>query len=120
MLVHIGRSKRDAALLKDSPAFAKISESGTTCAFFHQPWSVLGAAIVDVSNAILGAERDAFESLRAEVATHAAPLRRNARVVDELDVTVGFADIAAEMGWARPELSEECVLLCYLEPQLPS
>jgi DNA mismatch repair ATPase MutS len=107
MHVHIARSKRDAAPLKESPLFAKISESGTTCSFFYQEWSVLGGRIVDVSNSILSAEREAFEQLRSELNTHSGPIRRNARIVDELDVTLGFADLAEEMRWVQPELTEE-------------
>ena len=34
-------------------------------------------------------------------------LRRNARIVDELDVTLGFANLAAEMDFVRPTLTEE-------------
>lgn len=34
-------------------------------------------------------------------------LRRNAQVIDELDVTLGFANLAAEMDFVRPTLTEE-------------
>jgi hypothetical protein len=83
MHVHIARSKRDASRLRNSPLFVKISESGTTCSFFHkvgstfvatrrvsrmkQEWSILGAQMVDTSTAIFAAEREAFEQLRVEV-----------------------------------------------------
>ena len=36
-------------------------------------------------------------------------LRRNACIVDELDVTLSFANLAAEMGFVRPTLTDEYV-----------
>jgi len=55
---------------------------------------------------ILTAERNAFESLRREVNIESGALRRNARIMDELDVTLGFADLASEMKFVRPNLNE--------------
>jgi DNA mismatch repair ATPase MutS len=50
-----------------------------------------------------------------QVNSHSGPIRRNARILDELDVTIGFADLAAEMQWVRPTLTEEYVhVLCVL------
>jgi DNA mismatch repair ATPase MutS len=34
-------------------------------------------------------------------------LRRNARIMDELDVTLGFANLATEMDFTRPVLKDE-------------
>jgi DNA mismatch repair ATPase MutS len=107
MHVHVGRIKKDAVLLRAHPDFIKLSETGSTMTFFFKEWSVLGSQIIETSSAIFAAERDAFEQLRTEINAQSAPLRRNARVVDELDVTLGFADLADEMRWVRPELTEE-------------
>jgi DNA mismatch repair ATPase MutS len=116
MHVHIGRSKRDAGALRTSPLFAKVSESGSTCVFVHQAWTVLGAQLLEAAAAIASAERAAFEQLRADVDAHAAPIRRTARVIDELDVALGFAELAAEMGWVRPEMTDEYVRPARLGP----
>lgn len=69
------------------------------------------------------AEKKAFETLRDEVCTpsvlclsksqihqvttHVEDIRQNARVIDELDVTLGFANLAAEMKFCRPTITNE-------------
>lgn len=59
---------------------------------------------------IFAAERTAFETLRHEVNIEAGALRRNARIMDELDVTLGFANLATEMRFVRPVLDDRCVI----------
>jgi DNA mismatch repair ATPase MutS len=51
-------------------------------------------------------ERVAFQELREAVTIQATTLRRNARIIDELDVTVGFAELAEEMNLVRPVVNE--------------
>ena len=34
-------------------------------------------------------------------------IRQNARVIDELDVALGFANLAAEMNFCRPTMTDE-------------
>ena len=53
------------------------------------------------------AERAAFELLREEVNEHESEIRRNARITDELDVTIAFANLAHELHFVRPTLREE-------------
>ncbi|KAF8761774.1 MutS domain I [Rhizoctonia solani] len=65
-----------------------------------------GTEITECQAAILQAERNALESLRAEVASCAVALRRNARIIDEIDVTVGFAELAAQMNFVRPVVND--------------
>lgn len=38
---------------------------------------------------------------------HARQLRTNARILDELDVTLAFATLASELNLVRPTLTEE-------------
>jgi DNA mismatch repair ATPase MutS len=45
--------------------------------------------------------------VEAQVITQSLQLRRNARVMDELDVTLAFANLAKEMHFVRPLLTEE-------------
>lgn len=91
----------------------------------EQDWSQLGQQIFTTSIAVLSAEKEAFETLRQEaipllfsftddelifpiqVNLHAPSLRRNARVLDELDVTMAFAQLAADMNFIRPSIQEE-------------
>ncbi|KAG9086133.1 DNA mismatch repair ATPase msh1, partial [Ceratobasidium sp. UAMH 11750] len=70
------------------------------------PWSELGTSILECQAEIFQAERNALEALRAEVGGHAVALRRNARIIDEIDVTVGFAELAAEMNFVRPVVND--------------
>ncbi|KAI0308058.1 muts domain V-domain-containing protein [Multifurca ochricompacta] len=105
--IHIARSKRDAANAKASPAFTIISENSSTCYFFHQGWAQLGSELLETSQRIASSERAAFEVLRSEVTIYYEPqLRRNARVVDELDVVLGFANLASEMHFTRPSMTD--------------
>ncbi|KAG1757360.1 muts domain V-domain-containing protein [Suillus lakei] len=106
MHVHIGRSRRDQAVVKASPLFINISESGSTSSYFYQLWSSLGNQLVETATAITNAEKEAFSLLRNEVKAFATQLRRNARIMDELDVTLGFAILAAELRFTRPVITD--------------
>ncbi|KAF9270425.1 hypothetical protein L218DRAFT_993042 [Marasmius fiardii PR-910] len=107
MHIHLAKFKRDQGKIKNDPVFVSISETGTTKCYFYQEWSQLGTQIFNAALALSAAERDAFEGLRQEITSHASNLRRNARVLDELDVTLAFADLAAEMNFVRPTLIDE-------------
>ncbi|CAK5279975.1 unnamed protein product [Mycena citricolor] len=107
MHVHLLKAKRDRTKIGQDPDFVGIAESGSTKCYFYPKWAQLGGQIVETTNALLVAEKEAFESLRAEVNSHTAQLRRNARVLDELDVTLAFASLAKEMNFVRPDLSAE-------------
>ena len=72
-----------------------------------QKWSRLGARIMEASQSLMQAERQAFESLRQAVVNEEAALRRNARIVDELDVTLSFANLAHEMNWIQPTVTDD-------------
>ncbi|KAH7104481.1 muts domain V-domain-containing protein [Auriculariales sp. MPI-PUGE-AT-0066] len=101
--VHISKSKRDLGKLDDTAGFVPIAQSGSTKAFFYKDWFKIGNAIAATIIAIQAAERQAFETLRAEATTI---LRRNARIMDEIDVTLSFATLAHEMNFVRPALTE--------------
>ncbi|KAI9444954.1 muts domain V-domain-containing protein [Lactarius indigo] len=103
---HIAKSKRDAAKAKASPAFALIAESNSTCCLFHQGWAQVGSELLETSQNIASVEKAAFEALRNEM--HETQLRRNARVIDELDVTLGFASLASDMHFTRPNITDDC------------
>ncbi|TFK57401.1 hypothetical protein OE88DRAFT_1691084 [Heliocybe sulcata] len=106
MHVHLSRKKHQAEIGEDS-LLVPISESGTTKVYFLQEWSLLGADILDTVGEIQAAEREAFEGLRTEVNSYSTVLRRNARVIDELDATLSFATLAAELNFVRPVVTEE-------------
>ncbi|KAF7971823.1 hypothetical protein HWV62_19825 [Athelia sp. TMB] len=97
MHVHVQRRKNQGKL-DDIDGFVKIAQSGSTATFFHQ-----------TASDIASAEKEAFEILRAEINALSTDLQRNAHIIDELDVTLGFASLAAEMGFVRPVLNDENV-----------
>ncbi|KAL1740026.1 muts domain V-domain-containing protein [Schizophyllum fasciatum] len=107
MHVYLARRKRDSRALDASPEFVQVSESGSTKGYFWNPWTQLGSEIVETTLALQVAEREAFDILRRELNAHAPALRRNARVLDELDVTLGFAALAADNGYVRPVMSDD-------------
>ncbi|KAJ7225773.1 muts domain V-domain-containing protein [Mycena pura] len=109
MHVHLMKAKRDHKKISQDPEFISIAESGTTKSYFYPEWAQLGGRIVETTNALIAAEKEAFESLRVEVNSHAPQLRRNARILDELDVTLAFAELAKEMGFVRPLLTPDPV-----------
>ncbi|QRV76777.1 DNA mismatch repair protein MutS [Ceratobasidium sp. AG-Ba] len=106
IFVHISNIRRYGDLLRKSPEFIPLSKSGSTESFFYKPWSQLGTSILESQAEIHQAERNALESLRTEVGGHGVALRRNARIIDEIDVTVGFAELAAEMNFVRPIVND--------------
>ncbi|KAJ8494922.1 hypothetical protein ONZ51_g2034 [Trametes cubensis] len=90
MHVHVAR-KSHAYKLKDSE---------------EPEWAQLAANICETTFAIRLAEKEAFGQLRHEVTMYAPIIRRNARIIDELDVTLGFANLAANMHFVRPVVKE--------------
>ncbi|KAI0274905.1 muts domain V-domain-containing protein [Gloeopeniophorella convolvens] len=104
--VHVGKAKREAARIRASRNFTLLSESNSTCCVAFQPWTQLGSKLLEVSQKIALAEKAAFEVLRNEVKLHEYRLRRNARIVDELDVTLAFAGLASEMHFIKPVVTD--------------
>ncbi|KAF8527837.1 muts domain V-domain-containing protein [Hysterangium stoloniferum] len=104
--VHIARSNRDAGKVEGSSQFIPISSTSSTKTYFNQAWHILGTSIIELIMQIFAAEKVAFETLRQEVNLEALALRRNARIADELDITIGFASLADEMKLVRPTLNE--------------
>jgi DNA mismatch repair ATPase MutS len=48
-----------------------------------------------------------FPLTNTQVKIHEVQLRRNARVIDELDVTLGFASLASDMHFTRPTMTDK-------------
>ncbi|KAF6766398.1 MutS2 protein [Ephemerocybe angulata] len=109
MHVHVGRSRRDSKLLDIDPSFVKMSQSASTKCYFYAPWSELGTKITGATTSLIQAEKEAFETLRGEVVSNASLLRNNAAIIDEMDVSIGFAALAEELKLVQPVLTEEKV-----------
>lgn len=82
-----------------------VSSSRSTRSFYHDDWSDLGRRMDQVRMAIRGEEQRVFQDLRADVVRALVGLRRNAGVIDELDVATSFARLAREQGLVRPLLN---------------
>jgi hypothetical protein len=59
-----------------------------------------------------GIQRLQFPLTNTQVRMHEVQLRRNARVIDELDVTLGFASLASDMHFTRPNMTDK--LRCFV------
>lgn len=81
-----------------------LTTSRTTRSFHHPQWTSLGEALDAVRTQIRTEESRVFALLRGRVVKNLVKLRRNALVLDELDITTSFAKLATEQGWVRPTL----------------
>ncbi|KAB8766456.1 hypothetical protein FH972_026616 [Carpinus fangiana] len=90
----------------DLPASLRpVSSSKSTRSFYHQPWTQLGSRIEDAKSRIRAAEGALFTHLRDAVISNLVVLRRNAGVLDDVDVACSFARLADEHSLVRPVLN---------------
>ncbi|OBT72253.1 hypothetical protein VF21_08197 [Pseudogymnoascus sp. 05NY08] len=93
---------------KDAKRMAEmrsVSSSKSTKSFHHPEWTDLGRRIDQVRLQIRAEEQRVFQKLREEVIKTLVKLRRNASVLDELDVACSFATHANDQGLVRPILN---------------
>ncbi|KAI0094596.1 muts domain V-domain-containing protein [Irpex rosettiformis] len=105
--IHIARAKRDATKIRSDPNFIPVSSSGTTCTFYLAEWSQLGNRMQELYLGISDAEKTAFENLRDDVNAHAGEIRRNSRIMDEIDIAISYANLADELKLIRPTITED-------------
>ncbi|KAF5601129.1 uncharacterized protein FSUBG_8292 [Fusarium subglutinans] len=102
-LGHIAHIKgKDARNLTDVQA---LSSSRSTRSFHISEWTLLGQRMDQVRAQIRAEEQAVFYSLRELVVKNLVKLRRNAAVLDELDITTSFAKLAREQNLVRPVLN---------------
>ncbi|KAI1416029.1 muts domain V-domain-containing protein [Hypoxylon sp. FL1857] len=87
-------------------AVTVVSSSRSTRAFHAPEWTALGRRIHQTRFEVGIEEQRLFAELRALVVANLVKLRRNAAVLDELDVAASFARLASEHGWTRPVLHD--------------
>jgi DNA mismatch repair ATPase MutS len=85
-----------------------VGSSKSTRSFHHPEWTKLGQRLDQCKIHIRAAEQRVFHELREQVIHNIIKLRRNAAVLDELDVACSFAALAAEKRWTRPILNKTC------------
>ncbi|SPN97110.1 related to MUTS protein homolog 1 [Cephalotrichum gorgonifer] len=93
---------------KDSRALTEVralSSSRTTRSFHDAEWTHLGQRLDQTRLHVRNEEQRVFHDLRSHVVLNLVKLRRNAAVLDELDVTTSFALLAQEQDLVRPEVN---------------
>ena len=103
-ICHIRGPKDVRASLEALPEARSVSSTKSTRSFYMIDWSQLGARIDQLKLRIRTEETRLFQGLRKEVIANLVKLRRNAIVLDELDVACSSATLAHEHGYVRPIL----------------
>ncbi|KAK8137738.1 hypothetical protein PG984_001118 [Apiospora sp. TS-2023a] len=106
-ICHVRGVKDTRRLAETAPDLPAVSSSRSTRAFHAPEWTRLGQRIHQTRFQMQTEEARLFSELRAQVVLHLVRLRRNAAVLDELDVTTSFARLAAEQGLTRPQLRDD-------------
>lgn len=102
-LGHICHVKgKDTRVLAD---MLSVSSSRSTRSFHHPEWTDLGRKIDQAKVRIRAEEQQVFLRLREQAILNLVKLRRNAAVLDELDIACSFATLAHEQGLVRPILN---------------
>ena len=94
---------------KDTKNVAEIralSTSRSTRSFHLSEWTALGQRMDTMRSRIRAEEQRVFQSLREQVVLNLVKLRRNAVVLDELDIATSFAKLAMEQNLVQPALNE--------------
>jgi DNA mismatch repair ATPase MutS len=82
-----------------------VGSTKSTMSFYYTEWSRLGGRTDQARVHIRNEELRIFSTLRQEVIKNLIQLRRNAAVMDELDVACSFATLAEEQSLVRPILN---------------
>ncbi|KAK7969837.1 MutS2 protein, partial [Apiospora saccharicola] len=106
-ICHVRGVKDTRRLAETAPDLPAVSSSRSTRAFHAPEWTRLGQRIHQTRFQMQTEETRLFSELRAQVVLHLVRLRRNAAVLDELDVTTSFARLATEQGLTRPQLRDD-------------
>ncbi|KAK8845444.1 hypothetical protein IAR55_006157 [Kwoniella newhampshirensis] len=104
---HVQMNKNDAEKVTKARSLDSIGGTkGKTAYFAFGPWSALGAKTEIAVETLANAQRRASRDLRDLVVEHAQTIQWNAELVDELDLSMSFAQNAVEMNWVRPILDD--------------
>ena len=104
-ICHVKGAKDVSASLRTSVAARDVKTTKSTRSFHHAEWSSLGSRIDQAKQRIRAEEQRVFQQLREQVVLNLVRLRRNAAVLDELDIGCSFAILAEEQKFVRPVLN---------------
>ena len=102
---HVKGLKDVRASMEKLKTARSVGAKKSTRTFYLSEWSTLGSEIDQVKLQIRAEEQRVFQILREEVVDNLVKIRRNAVILDELDVACSFATLASEYGFVRPILN---------------
>lgn len=105
-ICHVKGAKISQESLEELGVTRNVSSTKSTRSFYLPAWSDLGAHMDQVKVRIRQEEQTIFQDLRREVILNLVKIRRNAAVMDELDVGCSFAILAQEQQMVRPILND--------------
>lgn len=105
-ICHIRGVKDVRSSMEKFGSARSASTTKSTRSFYLPEWSNLGGRIDQTKMQIRAEEQRVFQELREQVVINLVKLRRNAAVLDELDVACSAASLAAEQNLVRPILNE--------------
>lgn len=103
-ICHVKGTKDVAASMRSSSG-REVRTTKSTRSFHHSDWSSLGSKMDQAKLRIRAEEQRVLQELRTQVVLNLVRLRRNATVLDELDIACSFATSAEEQGLVRPVLN---------------
>ncbi|KAL4977773.1 muts domain V-domain-containing protein [Aspergillus desertorum] len=105
-ICHVKGAKVSQEQLEGLGVTRNVSSTKSTRSFYLPAWTELGGRMDQIKVQIRQEEQAIFEQLRREVILNLVKIRRNASVMDELDVACSFATLAAEQQLVRPILTQ--------------
>lgn len=105
-ICHVKGPKVSQEALEELGITRNVSSTKSTRSFYLPAWTELGNKMESVRVKIRQEEQAIFERLRREVILNLVKIRRNAAVMDELDVACSFAILAQEQQMVRPILND--------------
>lgn len=92
--------------VKNLTEIRALSASRSTRSFHLPEWTTLGQRLDQARFHIRREEQRVFQALREHVVHNLVKLRRNAAVLDEIDVAISFASLATQQQLVRPLLND--------------
>lgn len=108
-ICHVKGGKVSQQSLEELGVTRNVSSTKSTRSFYLPAWSDLGGSIDRVKLHVRQEEQRIFEILRREVVLNLVKIRRNAAVLDELDVACSFSTLAQEQQMVRPIMNNGTV-----------
>lgn len=105
-ICHVKGAKVKQESLEELGVTRNVSSTKSTRSFYLPAWTELGVKMDQVKLQIRQEEQSIFEDLRRQVILNLVKIRRNAAVMDELDVACSFAALAEEQQMVRPILNQ--------------